>query len=90
MVYKLEAGCKVKSTSRRRLRKSERKTMVVGRSTTWAYVRIISGTILGGVLGFYVMDRLEKSYKEKMNERLRKYESDLKKKEEKLNEFAEE
>ncbi|KAM5571105.1 hypothetical protein ABKV19_011626 [Rosa sericea] len=64
--------------------------MVVGRSTTWAYVRIISGTILGGVLGFYVMDRLEKSYKEKMNERLRKYESDLKKKEEKLNEFAEE
>ncbi|XP_004301075.1 PREDICTED: uncharacterized protein LOC101311581 [Fragaria vesca subsp. vesca] len=64
--------------------------MVVGRSTTWAYVRIISGTILGGALGFYVMDRLEKSYKEKMNERLRKYQNDLKMKEEKVNEFAEE
>nr|XP_004301075.2 PREDICTED: uncharacterized protein LOC101311581 [Fragaria vesca subsp. vesca] len=81
----------LKSTCRRRLEKiREQNKMVVGRSTTWAYVRIISGTILGGALGFYVMDRLEKSYKEKMNERLRKYQNDLKMKEEKVNEFAEE
>ena len=37
--------------------------MVVLRSQKWAYVRIITGTILGGILGFYVMDRMEKSYK---------------------------
>ncbi|PON86492.1 ATP-dependent helicase/nuclease subunit [Trema orientale] len=56
---------------------------MVVRSQKWAYVRIIAGTILGGVLGFYVMDRVEKSYKEKMNERLKKYESELKKREKK-------
>ncbi|RXH77347.1 hypothetical protein DVH24_023621, partial [Malus domestica] len=55
---------------------------------TWAYVRIISGTILGGILGFYVMDRAEKSYKEKVQERLRKYEIEMKKRE-KLDEFEE-
>ncbi|XP_048444010.1 uncharacterized protein LOC103929603 [Pyrus x bretschneideri] len=54
----------------------------------WAYVRIISGTILGGILGFYVMDRAEKSYKEKVQERLRKYEIEMKKRE-KLDEFEE-
>lgn len=36
---------------------------MAGSSNTWAYARIITGTILGGVLGFYVMDRVEKSYK---------------------------
>ncbi|KDP20093.1 hypothetical protein JCGZ_05862 [Jatropha curcas] len=47
----------------------------------WGYIRIITGTILGGILGFYVMHRTEVGYKEKMNERLKKYESELKKKE---------
>ncbi|CAI0450656.1 unnamed protein product [Linum tenue] len=51
-------------------------------SRKWGYVRIISGTILGGVLGFYVMHRMELSYKEKMNERLKKYEEELVRKEE--------
>jgi hypothetical protein len=37
--------------------------MVSGASQKWGYVRIITGTILGGVLGFYVMHRLETSYK---------------------------
>ncbi|WRX18051.1 hypothetical protein QQP08_010538 [Theobroma cacao] len=55
-------------------------------SVKWGYVRIITGTILGGALGFYVMHRVEVSYKEKMKERLRQYESELKKKE-KLNEL---
>lgn len=32
---------------------------------------IMAGTILGGVLGFYVMHRVEISYKEEMNRRLR-------------------
>ncbi|XP_020082471.1 uncharacterized protein LOC109706078 [Ananas comosus] len=50
-------------------------------SYKWAYIRIITGTILGGVLGFYVMHRVEKSYKEKMKERLAKYENELKKRE---------
>ncbi|OAY65059.1 hypothetical protein ACMD2_18876 [Ananas comosus] len=44
-------------------------------SYKWAYIRIITGTILGGVLGFYVMHR------EKMKERLAKYENELKKRE---------
>lgn len=56
-------------------------------SPYWASVRIITGTILGGILGFYVMHRMEISYKEKMNERLRKYESEMKKKQEKLKEL---
>ncbi|WOG93388.1 hypothetical protein DCAR_0312672 [Daucus carota subsp. sativus] len=46
----------------------------------WGYMRIMGGTILGGVLGFYVMHRLEISYKAKWDERLKKYEEDLKKK----------
>ncbi|KAL5200549.1 hypothetical protein ABZP36_021752 [Zizania latifolia] len=41
----------------------------------WAYVRIMAGTILGGALGFYVMHRVETSYKARMEERLRKYEA---------------
>ncbi|KAL5815619.1 hypothetical protein ACOSQ3_026392 [Xanthoceras sorbifolium] len=60
--------------------------MAVG-SRYWASVRVITGTILGGILGFYVMHRLEISYKEKMKERLRIYESEMKKKQEKLNEL---
>lgn len=32
-------------------------------SRRWAYVRVMAGTILGGVLGFYVMHRIETSYK---------------------------
>ncbi|KAA3459767.1 ATP-dependent helicase/nuclease subunit A isoform 1 [Gossypium australe] len=50
-------------------------------SVQWGYVRIISGTIFGGILGFYVMHRVELSYKEKMKERLRQYELELKRKE---------
>ena len=34
-------------------------------SQKWGYVRIITGTVLGGVLGFYVMHRVEVSYKVK-------------------------
>ncbi|XP_058738690.1 uncharacterized protein LOC131610687 [Vicia villosa] len=59
-----------------------------GPSQRWGYIRIMSGTIFGGILGFYVMHRVEISYKEKMNERLRNYEAELKRKREvKLNEF---
>ncbi|KAK8657129.1 hypothetical protein V6N13_035385 [Hibiscus sabdariffa] len=50
-------------------------------SVKWGYVRIITGTIFGGILGFYVMHRVELSYKEKMKERLRQYEIELKKRE---------
>lgn len=32
-------------------------------SQRWGYVRIITGTIVGGILGFYVMYRVEISYK---------------------------
>jgi len=32
-------------------------------SRRWANVRVMAGTILGGVLGFYVMHRVETSYK---------------------------
>ncbi|WOL02820.1 hypothetical protein Cni_G11539 [Canna indica] len=53
----------------------------MGASHRWAYLRIMTGTILGGVLGFYVMHRVEISYKEKMKERLRRYEQEMKRKE---------
>ncbi|KAK7400669.1 hypothetical protein VNO78_11921 [Psophocarpus tetragonolobus] len=33
-------------------------------SQKWGYIRIITGTILGGILGFYVMHRLESDYKD--------------------------
>ncbi|KAL6874034.1 hypothetical protein ACP4OV_014116 [Aristida adscensionis] len=46
-------------------------------SRRWAYVRIMAGTVLGGVLGFYVMHRVETSYKERMEERLRRYEAQM-------------
>ncbi|NP_001315203.1 uncharacterized protein LOC103638796 [Zea mays] len=46
-------------------------------SRRWAYVRVMAGTILGGVLGFYVMHRVETSYKARMEERLRRYEAHL-------------
>ncbi|KAJ4832669.1 hypothetical protein Tsubulata_047355, partial [Turnera subulata] len=62
---------------------AKRKGMALN-SQKWGYVRIITGTILGGVLGFYVMHRLEVSYKEKMKERLREYELEKQRKE-KLN-----
>uniref|UniRef100_A0A0A0LPI8 Uncharacterized protein n=1 Tax=Cucumis sativus TaxID=3659 RepID=A0A0A0LPI8_CUCSA len=42
---------------------------MVGSSRKWAYIRIITGTVVGGVLGFYVMHRVEVGYKEKMKER---------------------
>jgi len=59
-------------------------------SQKWGYIRIMTGTILGGILGFYVMHRLESNYKERMNERLRDYEAELRrKKDERLNEFEE-
>ncbi|TKY44676.1 hypothetical protein E2542_SST30953 [Spatholobus suberectus] len=59
-------------------------------SQKWGYIRIITGTILGGILGFYVMHRLETNYKERMNERLRDYEAELKRtKQERLDEFEE-
>ncbi|RWR82088.1 ATP-dependent helicase/nuclease subunit A isoform 1 [Cinnamomum micranthum f. kanehirae] len=57
--------------------------MVVS-SARWASTRIITGTILGGILGFYVMHRLELRHKEKMQERLLKYEMEKKKREGKL------
>ncbi|XP_021746440.1 uncharacterized protein LOC110712289 [Chenopodium quinoa] len=46
------------------------------RSQRWGYVRIITGTIVGGILGFYVMHRAEISYKAKWEERLKKYEEE--------------
>ena len=46
-------------------------------SRRWAYVRIMAGTILGGGLGFYVMHRIETSYKARMEARLRKYEAQM-------------
>lgn len=81
---------------------------------TWAYARIIAGTLLGGTLGFYVMHRVEVSYKVcffflcstlrftgflhlffflkllgftqmKMEEALRQYEKDMKKRQEEEN-----
>ncbi|KAL9673078.1 hypothetical protein QQ045_029331 [Rhodiola kirilowii] len=59
-------------------------------SQKWGYIRIISGTIIGGVLGFYVMHRVEVSYKEKMNEELRKYELEKMRREkrQRLSEFG--
>ncbi|KNA26084.1 hypothetical protein SOVF_000670 [Spinacia oleracea] len=50
--------------------------MKVVRSQRWAYLRIIVGTISGGLLGFYVMHRAEISYKAKWEERLKKYEEE--------------
>lgn len=58
-------------------------------SQKWGYIRIIAGTILGGVLGFYVMHRVEIGYKEEMNERLIQYENELRKRKEKLNDLEE-
>ncbi|XP_019058839.1 PREDICTED: uncharacterized protein LOC109116948 [Tarenaya hassleriana] len=60
-------------------------------SQTWGYVRIITGTILGGALGFYVMHRVEVNYKRKMEERLKQYEMEMmkKKKEEEEESFGE-
>ncbi|KAK7251590.1 hypothetical protein RIF29_34918 [Crotalaria pallida] len=60
-----------------------------GPSQKWGYIRIISGTIVGGILGFYVMHRLETGYKEKMNERLRIYEAELNKKKQQQQKFKE-
>lgn len=40
-------------------------------------MRVMSGTILGGVLGFYVMHRVEASYKARMEERLQRYEAHM-------------
>ncbi|TMX02353.1 hypothetical protein EJD97_021862 [Solanum chilense] len=48
------------------------------KSPRWGYVRIISGTIFGGIFGFYLMHRAELQYKEMWNERLKKYEEELK------------
>ncbi|KAF9592017.1 hypothetical protein IFM89_011600 [Coptis chinensis] len=53
-------------------------------SQTWGYVRIITGTLLGGALGFYVMHRLELSHKEKMKQRLLKYEMEMKRRQDEL------
>ncbi|OMO91950.1 hypothetical protein CCACVL1_06948 [Corchorus capsularis] len=32
-------------------------------SVIWGYVRIITGTIAGGILGFYVLHRVQVNYK---------------------------
>lgn len=37
--------------------------LVMAVSQKWGYIRIITGTILGGALGFYVMHRLETRHK---------------------------
>jgi hypothetical protein len=42
---------------------ADRRAMAPPGSRRWAYVRVMVGTILGGVLGFYVMHRVETSYK---------------------------
>ncbi|KAH6782186.1 ATP-dependent helicase/nuclease subunit [Perilla frutescens var. hirtella] len=43
----------------------------------WGYFRIIAGTLVGGMAGFYFMHRAELKYKEMWEERLRKYEEEL-------------
>ncbi|KAL8458324.1 hypothetical protein ACS0TY_035995 [Phlomoides rotata] len=43
----------------------------------WGYFRIITGTLLGGVLGFYCMHRAELKYKEMWERRLKKYEEEM-------------
>ncbi|KAJ0923441.1 hypothetical protein HanPSC8_Chr05g0215921 [Helianthus annuus] len=60
------------------------------RSVAWGYVRIMAGTIVGGGLGFYVMHRLEISYKEKWDERLRNYEQELNRKKQKSKQLEQE
>ncbi|EYU21489.1 hypothetical protein MIMGU_mgv1a017578mg [Erythranthe guttata] len=45
----------------------------------WGYFRIISGTVLGGVLGFYLMHRAELKYKEMWKQKLIKYEEEMNK-----------
>jgi hypothetical protein len=52
---------------------------------TWGYARIIAGTLLGGALGFYVMHRIEVSYKMRMEEALNQYEKDMQKRQEEEN-----
>ncbi|XP_020593077.1 uncharacterized protein LOC110033443 isoform X2 [Phalaenopsis equestris] len=47
-------------------------------SQRWAYIRIVTGTILGGVLGFYVMHRVEMGYKERRTEEIRRYQNEMK------------
>ncbi|KAI4971092.1 uncharacterized protein LOC123407103 [Hordeum vulgare subsp. vulgare] len=64
--------------------------MVPPGARRWAYVRIMAGTILGGGLGFYVMHRIETSYKAKMEERLRRYEAHLLAKEKEAQELQDE
>ncbi|KAL1221602.1 hypothetical protein V5N11_026219 [Cardamine amara subsp. amara] len=54
-------------------------------SQTWGYARIIAGTLLGGALGFYVMHRIEVSYKIKMEEALTQYEKEKMKRQEEEN-----
>ncbi|CAH8260959.1 unnamed protein product [Arabidopsis lyrata] len=54
-------------------------------SMTWGYARIIAGTLLGGTLGFYVMHRIEVSYKMRMEEALNQYEKDMLKRQEEEN-----
>ncbi|KAL6585057.1 hypothetical protein OROMI_004346 [Orobanche minor] len=49
------------------------------KSPRWGYFKIITGTILGGMLGFYLMHRAELKYKEMWNERLKKYEEEMNK-----------
>ncbi|KAL8465955.1 hypothetical protein ACS0TY_035165 [Phlomoides rotata] len=43
----------------------------------WGYFRIITGTLLGGVLGFYCMHRAELKYKEMWERRLKMYEEEM-------------
>ncbi|KAK6925227.1 hypothetical protein RJ641_009553 [Dillenia turbinata] len=45
-------------------------------SVKWGYIRIITGTIGGGILGFYVMHRVETNYRAKMQERLIQYQNE--------------
>ncbi|KAL3840867.1 hypothetical protein ACJIZ3_025458 [Penstemon smallii] len=49
------------------------------KSPRWGYFRIITGTLIGGILGFYAMHRAELKYKEMWKERLRKYEEEMNK-----------
>ncbi|KAF6143774.1 hypothetical protein GIB67_016695 [Kingdonia uniflora] len=55
---------------------------VVPPSKRWGYVKIITGTILGGMLGFYVMHRVETSQKEYVKKRLEEYHEEQRMKEE--------
>jgi hypothetical protein len=50
---------------------------------TWAHFRILTGTLVGGALGFYIKHNVELRYKQKMREEMLKYDNEQRLKSEK-------